>query len=54
MDLLDLYRRACRNAERVEFINPSVDAYHHAEGVLGVPVTQFEDLAPWVSVSEVS
>jgi hypothetical protein len=47
VDLIDIYRRACRRASRIEFINPDPTACESAHRLLGLPVIDFSDLPEW-------
>ena len=46
-DLLDLYRRWCRAADEIDFINPSVADVEKAKKLLGVDARQHDDVADW-------
>jgi len=46
-DLLELYRRWCSEAERVEFINPNIAAAERARALLGVPISHFFRIEEW-------
>ena len=46
-DLLSLYQRWSRSAEKVEFINPSVDDVNKAKVLLKVDVDQYSTVADW-------
>jgi hypothetical protein len=48
VDLLDIYRRACTVASRVETINPDAAAASRATKLLGIPVKHYEYLDDWI------
>jgi len=46
-DLLDLYRRWCRRADRIDFINPSDDDTQRATKLLDVSVCHYRNVEDW-------
>ncbi len=48
-DLLELYKRYCMFAERVEFINPDQHLFETAKSVLGVDLDRFNTHVEWLA-----
>lgn len=53
LDLLEIYRAACTNAVKLEFVNPDAQALEQAERLLCKPMHHFERLSDWLTASQV-
>jgi len=47
IDLLEIYRKACTSAKKIEFVNPSLYALKRAEGLLKHDLEHYKDVEAW-------